>query len=285
MRTHGELNNKAHYFCTFAKVHYNNCNKDLKFNEGGSSDWVPFTYSNRCHVAELVEIKKRQMLAKGTDLSTPSNRDKITAYISSLGSRNEFKPPIEEYVDLAMAEPLHLKNNVCKFFFMNIWKVVQGVAKLNKPVKTYLDIPEDNIIRHCVNFVRCDMNLNKLSKALRQLYNNSDGKSSEFGFRFRGEESRKYLEKFPSLISMLIKFIQGISGIDQDKWVKRLIVIFAQSIYLRKLISYAVRIHDFDLEMGDEMKKIGMKLYDLVRKHDRVTPSLWTSPSNCTCSK
>lgn len=272
----GELINKAHYFCTFANVNDYNSNKDMQFKlkDGSSKDWLPFKYSKRCDNAKLVETKKKQMIAQGFDMTTVANRKKVTDYIRSLGCRQEFKPPIGEYVDLAMAEPLHLKNNVCKYFFMNIWNVVQGTSKLNS-VKTFKEIPEDNIVWKCVEFVRYDMRLNKLSKVLRQLYNDSAGKSSEFKFRFRGEESRKYLEKFPSLISMLFQLIENISYIDQDKWKKRLLVIFAQSIHLRKLISYAVRVKDFDINMADEMQHVGKKLFNLVRKYDRITPSVW----------
>ena len=60
---------------------------------------------------------------------------------------------MEIYIDKAKAEPLHLKNNVCKEMFMKIWDVVISVAQVNTTVKQFKDIPQDNLLYVFVQFV------------------------------------------------------------------------------------------------------------------------------------
>ena len=50
-----------------------------------------------------------------------------------------------------------------------------------------------------------------------------------------------------------------------------------QSIYLRQLLSYSVRITDFDLEALDEMKQDTLSLFRCCCVFDaKISPSLWT---------
>ena len=69
-----------------------------------------------------------------------------TTYIVSLKSRKEFVPLVEIYIDKANAEPLPLKNNVCKEMFMKIRDGVISVAQVNTTVKQYKYIPQDNLL-------------------------------------------------------------------------------------------------------------------------------------------
>ena len=55
-------------------------------------------------------------------------RTNTTTYIRSLKSRQEFVPLVGKYIDKAKAEPLHIKNNVCKEMFMKVWDVVIAVV-------------------------------------------------------------------------------------------------------------------------------------------------------------
>ena len=62
-----------------------------------------------------------------------------------------------------------------------------------------------------------------------------------------------------------------------DKWHNRLMVIFILSTYLRKLISYTVRVKDIILEDVIEMELVAKKMFKLCCLHENsVSPSLWT---------
>ena len=266
----GELTNSAYYFSTFANVHKDNANVlGICYDTGKSTDWMPFTYQQRLNDAKLVEWKKVELLKKNNTAAT--FRRNTTTYIRSLKSRQEFVPLVEKYIDKAKAEPLYLKNNVCKEMFMKIWDVVISVAQVNTNIKQFKYIPHNNLLYVFVQFVCKDMKSNKLAKKLKEYWSCCRETRSEFSFRFRGEESRNYLTGFPLLISMLF------DNILIEKWRIRLIVIFILSIDLRKLISYTVRVKDIIMEDVIKMELVAKKMFKLCCLHDKsMSPSLWT---------
>ena len=107
----GELPNSAHYFSTFANVNADDANDITKtFGlKGSGADWQPFEYSKR--VQDAKDVAKEAKTIKKGNQSDQRKRNLLTAYIRSLGSRQEFEPLVQEYVDLMKCEPLHLKNN------------------------------------------------------------------------------------------------------------------------------------------------------------------------------
>ena len=79
-----------------------------------------------------------------------------------------------------------------------------------------------------------------------------------------------YLTYFPMLMQMLIVNVN-------DKGIlKRLHQIHFQSIHLRYLLSYAVRISDFSQVDLDEMKKEAHLFKACCLFDQKATPSLWT---------
>ena len=103
--------------------------------------------------------------------------------------------------------------------------------------------------RKFVFFIKDNMNCNFLSKKIQRWFNDNTGKTDkDFTFRFRGKESLGYMKHFPELIELLV------SNIKDDNVLKRLYEIHYQSIYLRKLLSYTVRITDFNEEDFFDMK-------------------------------
>ena len=117
------------------------------------------------------------------------------------------------------------------------------------------------------------MNCNALGKKVIQWFNENKeaNKERDFTFRFRGKESFNYLQSFPSLISWL-----------KDKFKNpdacyRLMQIFYQSLYLRKIVSFSVRIEDIVLADTIEMEISGQKLFRCAALFDtHISPSLWT---------
>ena len=57
----GELSNAAHYFSTFGNVNKENCN-DVRKCFG--VDWKPFSYEKRIKDADLLRVKKVELVKK-----------------------------------------------------------------------------------------------------------------------------------------------------------------------------------------------------------------------------
>ena len=75
---------------------------------------------------------------------------------------------------------------------------------------------------------------------------------------------------------MLLDKISIHSNSTIEKNRKKLLVTFFQSINLRKLISFTVRVVDISVEDVTEMGVVAKKLFKLICLHDPISPSLWT---------
>ena len=137
----GELTNPAYYFSTFVNVHKGNANVlDKCYNTGKSTDWVPFTYQKRLNDVRLVEQKKAELLKKNNSATTFRRN---TTYIKSLKCRQEFVPLVDKYIDKAMAEPLHLKNNVYVYYEERdiVYKTKNRHSEDNRDIYCICDYP------------------------------------------------------------------------------------------------------------------------------------------------
>ena len=261
----GELSNSAQYFSSFGNPTLKDCcNPTFTFGLNGDHQWKPWDYNERLKVVRLVEEKKKRQ--------PKITRSSLTAYIASLKSRQEFKPPLGKYIECAKAEPLHLKNNVIKEQFMKLFKIAIGKTNL-KGVKTFANVPKNSLFMHFVDFVHDKMNCNFLSSKIKRWFNDNSGATEkDFSFRFRGKESFHFMQKFPELIVMIY---QNNAIDDLAKY--RLIQIHSQSILIRYLLSFCVRITTFNAADLEKMKNIGRKLFILSCLFDnRMSPSLWT---------
>ena len=273
----GELSNSAYYFTTFGNVNSGDCNEfQKKFNV----DWKPFNYADRVQDAIKVAKKKEDLSKKKINQTT--YRKHVTNYISKeLESRQEEVPLMKSYIDFAKCEPLHLKNNTVKEMFMKLVKVVLLNSE-TRSVNYFKELPENNLLYFFIDFVRKQMNCNFLGKKLITWFNeNKEGKGEKpFSFRFRGKESFNYLKFFPSLILVLKEKLTDRNSIH------RIMCVFYQSLCLRKVVSYSVRIEEINLEDLDDMKQVARKLFVSCAKYDlNITPSLWTfsniAPIHC----
>ena len=172
-------------------------------------------------------------------------------------------PLIEHYIDVAKAEPLHLRNNTIKERFMVLFKIAIRQMLPSSNVKCFSDL---------VEFVRKQMACNFLANKIKRWFNENGGKNKkEFSFRFRRKESFLYMKHFPSLVRML--FLNVASKVIK----KRLIEVHLQSVYLRKILSYTVRITDFNEHYLIFMKKTATNLFKMCCVFDsKISPCLWT---------
>ena len=131
----GELSNSAKYFTSFADVNSENYRD---YTKPFGIHWKPFLYSKRVEDSKKV-VKKKQEL-QSSKISHVTKRQKIKSFISNiLKSRQEEIPLLKHFKDNAKCETLHLKNNVCKELFVNLWKVLYACTSFDR-CKSYQDI-------------------------------------------------------------------------------------------------------------------------------------------------
>ena len=262
----GELPNSATYFTSFANVNQSEANDYKKtFGISPKHIWKPFAYPKRVEDATKVEAK-RKLLEKEKCLESTKHK-KLLAYSGKeLKSRQFHFPLIEHYVDVTKAEPLHLKNNTIKEHFMVLFKIAMGQMSSGSGVKCFSEIPADSLFIKFVDFLRKEMGCNFLATKIKRWFNHNGGKYERiciWGFM--------YLKHFPSLIKML--FV----NVTNKAIKKRLIEVHLQSVYLRKVLSYTVRITDFSVEDLNLMKKTAKDLLKICCMFDsKISPSLWT---------
>ena len=173
------------------------------FGTSKTNFWKSFPCGKRVSDPEKAS-RKNEELEKLNSAQT-LKRSKLTSFISNeLKSRQLKFPLIGKFIDMAKAEPLHLKNNTVKERFMCLFRIGVSQSKLQS-VKCYREISAEYLYYKIVNFIRTAMNCNFLHKNIVRWFNDNLGKTEkDFTFRFRVKESLMYLKDFPMLIQMLI---------------------------------------------------------------------------------
>ena len=265
----GELNNAANYFSTFANVSKRDCNNYKKCIGNEKNDWKPFPYEKRVQDAKQVAKKQKEISCR--KLAESTKRSYLTKFISEeLKSRQVEVPLVSEYVNRAKSEPLHLKNNTVKELFLKLMKISYSQSTLTS--KKFKELPLDCLFVMFVAFVKKEMGCNALAKVLITWYNENNGKvETEFTFRFRGAESRRYCTHFPSLIKTILQHVS-------NRQVKlQCHQYYYQSILLRKIVSYCARVTDFNSDTLLDMERDCKRLFQCCCLYDqRLTPSMWT---------
>lgn len=264
----GELTNSSYYFTTFGTANQDNA-ANMNFSYG--DQWKPFDYEKRIEDVKKIEVKKNEIekKSKGNSLT---KRSMLTSYISkTLQSRQEFEPLVGQYIDRAKAEPLHLKNNVVKEHFIKIFALVLAVYPIGS-FKIFSEIPCNQTFPKFVEFIRSKMNCNFLAKKIITWFNENKKKDQcSFTYRFRGKESVAFLKNFPEMCMFVLREVKS------DEMKKRLHQIHFQCCCLRNVISYSVRVENFNESLLQELKVQCDLLFKLVCFYDvSVSPSLWT---------
>ena len=266
----GELSNSAKYFTTFADVNSENYRD---YTKSFGIHWKPFLYSKRVEDSKKV-VKKKQEL-QSSKICHVTKRRKITSFIShNLKSRQKEIPIVKHFIDNAKCETLHLKNNVCKELFVKLWKVLYACTSFDK-CKSYKDIPANNIFRKFVYFLQKDMKLNVLAKKMISWFNETNkGIDKDFQFRFRGQENGEFLKFCPALIMHILSFVEEVDL--EGTYKERIFKYFQQLIYLRKMVSYSVRLLDFSSGDLDDIINVGKELFKTNSMLEmNTTPCMW----------
>ena len=151
-------------------------------------------------VAESV-AKFKETLPK--NLSAKNFRSKVTSFIASKKSRQEFEPLVGKYIDLAHVEPLHLKNNAWQHYFKGIFKEAISKSRLPDICKTFADVPVDSCFHQVITAVRYELKCSCLARKVLKWYGETQGKGAELHYRFTGKESRMFCQNFMRVIKQL----------------------------------------------------------------------------------
>ena len=102
-------------------------------------------------------------------MSDSTKHQKLLAYIGKeLKSRQLRLPLIEHYIDVAKAEPLHLKNNTIKEQFMILFKIAIGQTVSSTNVKCFSDLSVNSLFLKFVEFVWKQMACNFLANKIKR---------------------------------------------------------------------------------------------------------------------
>ena len=128
----GELSNSAKYFSTFGNVNKYDLNKITgTFSlDGKDCTWKPWQYKHRLAIAKGVEQFKSTLAKNPKKLAEATKRSKVTTFIASKSSRQEFVPLLGNLIDRAHVDPLHLKNNACALAHRFVLNEVLSLANL-----------------------------------------------------------------------------------------------------------------------------------------------------------
>ena len=265
----GDLSNAATYFSTFGNVtkkDSNDVSKTLK--DSNKRGWEPFSYEKRISDAYKVEKKRKEL--DGSKLQSTTKRQKLTQYIASLKSRQEFEPPVGKSVVRAKPAPLHLKNNCICEQFMKLLKISLSQSKIKQSVRSFNELEKSILSVVFVEFVHKTMTLKVLRDNIKSWFSETK-REKDVEFRFRGKESLKYCQYFPDLVKLLVDNIT-----DQDV-LKRLHEIYFISVELSASISLSARNENFNDNDRKSLQEQCNNFYKAgAITESSVSPSVWT---------
>ena len=139
----GELTNSATFYSTFANVSQHD-HADLKgtFGEKLIDTWRPWDYPKRLKDAKKVQNFKDKLNLK---LMAKTARSKVTSFIASLKSRQEFAPLVGTLIERAHIEPLHLKNNACALVHRQLLKLAVSWSNLPSSCSSFAQVPAQSL--------------------------------------------------------------------------------------------------------------------------------------------
>lgn len=196
----GEVTNSATYFSTFANASILDfANLSGTFGEGDNNLWKPWEYEERVKVAADVDRFKLKM--RKAKLAESTKRTKITSFIASQKSRQEFVPLVGKLIDKAHVDPLHLKNNACALAHRNLLEEVILQSDLKHcPSISFSQLPRASPFVKYISALR-ECNLSRLAKRVIRWFDETRTNGRPFDYRFTGRDSRLFLHSFMLLIS------------------------------------------------------------------------------------
>ncbi len=265
----GELPNSAKYFSSFANVSTDE-NTKMGCTCGGPSDYFhPWDYSSRLKIAKRVEKFKSTLTEKQL-----AQRTKVTEFISSQKSRQEFEPILGPFIDKALAEPLHLANNNWQFLFFELFNyVLHSKTIVPSNAKLISDLPIDSCLRKFLKCLKKDVKANRLYKSILRWFRDGRKGGAPFNFRFTGEETRLMCNGFSKLV--LVVLDQDTCNSSSSPNLMPYVLAF-MAVNLRDAVSIFSRITDMSEGLLSKLDKCCKNYFNAAALFLRVTVSVWT---------
>ena len=122
--------------------------------------WQPWAYRKQCTDADSVAAFK--------DTHPNCTRDQVLQAIHHNNSRQEFRPLLGEYIDLAKAEPLHCTSNAWGAIFDLALLEEHNRTKLPSRIKFLNEIPHDCVLVQFVHALKAKVGAHHLHKKTGQ---------------------------------------------------------------------------------------------------------------------
>ncbi len=135
--------------------------------------------------------------------SAKTKRNKITSFIATDKSLQEFKPLLGPFLDRANIEPLHVTNNACQQMFRLI--LYDSISKSNfgPNVAHFHDVSNSTAFFRLVDCLIQTAKLACLAKKVKRWFNDTKGAGKDFQYRFMGQNARMFLHNFMFIIDSL----------------------------------------------------------------------------------
>ena len=134
-----------------------------------SQKWQPWHYSSRLKVSKEVKKVERQ------NISAKTKRKKVTDFIASQKSIQEFEPLIGGFIDRVHVEPLHPKNNACQQLFKEILYESIGKSGLPAAVIQFDAVPVASPFKKLVHSLE-KRGLTKLANRVKRWFNETSSR-------------------------------------------------------------------------------------------------------------
>ena len=234
----GELSNAATYFSTYG----NASTTDVRTMGGSlgdkSSTWKPWDYQH--HLAVVNEVKKFKAKHKISDTNcTKNERSKVTKFIASKHSRQEFKPPLGKYIDLCLPDPLHNANNAWQKWHSELLTVAMKLVppELLTKADNVSKLPNNCPFAIYLNCLETQVKCGRLAKNLKRWFNEKRAKKEEFSYRFTGKETKLFCWHFMEVISTLLE----LNDLDRNTKLKLFSLVYT-ALKLRDCVSMFKRV-------------------------------------------
>ena len=265
----GELTNSSKYFSSFADVSNENANNiNGTFGNDRTNLWKPWSYERRLQVVKKVEAAKKSLNSK--KLAESTKRQKVTTLIGSLKSRQEFEPLLGRFIDIAHAEPLHLKNNACALVHKYFLEEVMKVSNLSNHV-SFLQLPANSPLVIYINTLKYKCCLSRLANKVVKFFDESGPDAKAFSYRFTGKDSREFLKHFMLLVDCLEPLLENNT---KSKFHFHVLALLALS--LRDCVSLFSRVFISDEQVND-LSILCKQFFKLnVSFFNSSNPTVWT---------
>lgn len=264
----GELSCSAKYFSTFASISTDDmCDVSKTFGPEPHNDFKPWSYNQRLAVAKKVVDFKDKVNKK--QIAVQTKRSKVTTFITSNKSRQEFEPLIGKLIERAHVDPLHLKNNACQLIHKVMLHEAIQKSSLGSNVVNFSGVPRGSPFSKFVHVLKSKCQLSRLANKVIRWFNETKADGKYFEYRLTGRDSRMYLHNFMYLVESLE------SATDSARQTFRLHTFAFVSLQLRNAVSLFCRMFFTDSQLQELTTYCTNYFRACSLFLGRVTPTVW----------